>query len=125
MSLIGNNLLSLAMSVQPKQAAVWHQFTGRTTNTIGYDVPTFAAPATLYGSWQPMSKETAQRLGFDIQESYAYFYASAPVNTAGRDMQGDEFTFDGSRWKAYGTVDWMALDSWSEILLVRIGPDAG
>lgn len=120
----GSNLLRLALSVQGTQTLRWHQATGRTTNSVGKDVTAYADPVDVKGSFQPMSRASVMRNGLNIEKNYGTLYCVEPIQTAGRDLSGDQFSYGGSRWQAAGEIDWTMQDSWDAVTLVRIGPDA-
>lgn len=123
MSVPGINTLALALSIQGVQKVMWYENTGRTTNSVGKDVPEYADAVAVYGSFQPMSRTQVEKMGFDLQEDYATFFASKPFSPVGRDGSGDQFTFGGSRWQAMADTDWFAQDGWDAVFMVRVGPD--
>lgn len=122
MSVPGSNLLALAMTAIAPQPVVWRASTGRTTDASGRMVSTFAAPVTLYGSFQAVNTNLITQYGLDMNQRYAVFYASARFKEPNRDTAPDVFDFDGRRWVMVTGVDWFGIDSWDSVLVVDSGP---
>lgn len=122
MSIPGLNLLALASTVIRPQETTYFRWLGKTTNDIGYDVPTFAAGVTVYGSFQPVKREKFETLGLDFSKEYATFYATGAFRPVMRSTQPDQFAFNGKRWEVVDLVDWFAQDGWQAALLENVGP---
>lgn len=116
------NLLALASTVIRPQAVQYFRWTGKTTNDIGFEVPTFAAGVTVYGSFQPVSRDKFETLGLDFSKEYATFYATGVFRPVMRATQPDQFAFNSKRWEVRDLVDWFAQDGWQAVLLENVGP---
>lgn len=122
----GSNILRMALGAIAAQAVPYRRYTGTTTRADGIQVPTFAAPVTLYGSWQPVSADQLVRWGLDPAKKMAIFYVSAPLNEPGRDISGDRADYAGSEWEARDADgEWFPQDGWTGMLFQRIGPTGG
>jgi len=118
----GSNLLAMALTVQGQQAVVYRRATARTTDAAGRLVTTYAAPVTIYGSFQAVNTSLLTQYGLDLNKRYSTFYASSRFNEPGRDQAPDAFDYDGRRWIAVTGVDWFAQDGWDSVLVVDSGP---
>jgi hypothetical protein len=117
---LGGNLLNLALKVIPKQTVLYSQFTGRTTNSIGLDVISFAAAVNVTGSFQPVPREKIENMGLDYNKSYCNFYTSTPLADLMRDTAGDRFVFGGRTYQVMSNIDWTNVDAWLCSLAVAI-----
>lgn len=115
-----SNLLNMALTIIAKQTVTYFQYTGRTTNAIGYDVASFAAGIDLLGSWQPVPRDRYEYLGLDFQRNYVTFYVSKNILDIQRDVSGDQIEYNGKRWQCQSSNDWYAVDGWVGILCVEI-----
>lgn len=118
----GSNLLNMAFSVIGKQTVSYLRATGETVNAIGYKVPTFATAVSIQGSFQPVPRRLYQVYGLDMEKNYATFYTSLNVQDIQRAKQGDVVEFNNVRWLCQSENDWFAVDGWTGVLLVDIGP---
>ena len=120
----GSNLLGIALSVLGAQTASYYARTGRTKNSRGVFVTTFAPPIDVIGSWQPMNKTTVTAMGLDMSKDYATFYSATPFNTIDENEPADEFTYAGRRWRAISKTNWTPADGWNGVVVVDVGADA-
>lgn len=116
----GMNLLNMAMTVITPQAVEYYAFTGRATNAIGIDVPTYAAPAPMRGSLQPVPRTLYQANGLDYEKNYYTFYTPNNVLDVRRDVSGDQITFNGMRLQVLASNDWFPMDGWVGVLCVQV-----
>ncbi len=118
--MILGNLLNQALSIIPRQAFTYYAFTSRVTNDVGYDVPSYADPETLYGSVQAIPRSTYQFQGLDLQKNFINVYVSKEVIDIGRDVSGDQIVFNGKRFQCESATDWYGIDGWLCILCVEV-----
>lgn len=117
------NLLNLALSTPlPKQTVQWYQFVSKTTNEIGLDVDTFAAPVGVIGSFQPVPRSKLQFMGLDYNKSYCQFYTSTAFADLMRDAAGDQFVFAGDRYQVMSNTEWFNVNGWNGSLAVKLTP---
>ncbi len=116
----GSNLLNLAFSVIAKQSVIYYKALGRALNNVGQDVTTYAAGASLLGSFQPVPRNLYQQFGLDLQRSYFNFYVSADLIDLGRDVSGDQIVFNNQRYQCESATDWYSIDGWKAVLCVLI-----
>lgn len=124
MSIPGLNLLALASTVIAQQGVAYERWLANTTNAEGNDVPAYAAPVTVWGSFQPVSLDRIESLGLDMGRDYATFYATGAYRPGWRDDSPDRFTYGGRTWEASGVVDWFAQDGWEAVLMVAVSKNA-
>lgn len=117
----GSNLLDDALSVIASQTITYYRMTGRTLNDIGQDVTAYAPGISIDGSLQPVPRTLYEKLGLNLQNSYYTFYTSNNVLDVARDVSGDQFEFNGSRYQVESNNDWYAQDGWKGVLCVLIG----
>jgi hypothetical protein len=118
----GSNLLKLALTVIAKQTVQYSAFLSRSTNAAGVDVPAFAAPVPITGSFQPVPRSYYVQLGLEFEKTYATWYdPQAAVNAIQRTRAGDRIDFGGTRYEALSQNDWRHVDGWTGTIFVRIG----
>lgn len=123
MSVPGSNLLALALTAIAPQPVQFRAYTGKTTRADGQQVNAYAAPVTLYGSWQAVTSQDKALYGLTLSSDYAVFYASTPMQNAVRDEAPDQFTYAGRRWSVIARTGWFAMDGWDSVLVIDIGPE--
>lgn len=114
------NLQALAATAVPQQQLKLIKFTGNVTNDAGYDVPSYADPVDITGSIQPMSADTAARLGLDFRETRAVLYTSADIALAKEGTQPDRVEYGGKLYDAVSITDWRHQDDWAHFMLVAV-----
>ena len=114
------NLQALASAVIPQQAVLHHRCIGNVTNDMGYNVPNYAAPVEITGSFQPMTAQDATKLGLDFRQVNATFYTSASVALAGKGTQPDRIEYGGKLYDVIGVTDFKAQDGWAQYILVAV-----
>jgi len=116
----GSNILNMAMGLIGAQTVGWLQFTGFATNAAGVDVPNFAAPVDVPGSFQAVPFKLVQELGLDWSKTYGTFYASRNFGDPERDKTGDRLTYAGKVWQIVSKTTWHAQDGWDYVLCVEL-----
>lgn len=118
----GLNLLDVALSVIQPQQLTYYQATGRTENAVRQYATTYAAPATIYGSFQPVSRALYQVYNLDLQKSYFVLYTSSNVIDIERDLSADQISYAGKRYQCLSDQpDWLVQDGWKGVLCVFSG----
>lgn len=120
MSVPGSNILGMAMGLIGAQAVGWLQFSSMTTNPAGVKVPTWAAPVTVYGSFQAVSSKLIHELGLDLSRNYGTFFASRNFGDVGRDKTGDRLTYAGKTFQVISKTPWHAQDGWDYVMCVEV-----
>ena len=121
----GSNILNQALTVIARQQVVYYKMTGRTLNSVGQTITSYALGRSLRGSFQPVPRSVYPIYGLDLQKDYYTFYVSANVLDVGRDISGDQIAFNDDRFQIESANDWFAIDGWKGVLCVRIGEDEG
>lgn len=118
----GVNLLGMALRLITPQTISYFACTGRATNAVGVDAPTFAAPVTLANvSVQPVPLEKYETLQLDFGRAYVTLYTQRGTVALQRgDNGGDEFEYDGRRWHITSNTRWAPLDGWDGAIAVAI-----
>lgn len=119
----GSNLLKMALTVIARQFVIYYMDTGRTANTVGQYVTTYAPPRVVSGSFQPVPRQLYEQFGLDLQKNYFTFYAPNPLMDITRNVSGDQIAFNGVRFQVESKNDWFAMDGWVGVLCVYIGID--
>lgn len=114
------NLQALASSVIPQQTVLHHRFVGNVTNDMGYNVPTYALPVAITGSFQAMTAQDAAKLGLSIRQVNATFYTSADIALAGEGTQPDRIEYGEKLYEVIGVTDFKAQDGWAQYVLVAV-----
>lgn len=117
----GINLLSIALTAIAAQSGQWIKFLGNTTNDRGQDIPTYAEPAPIVGSFQATDVRTIQAMGLDMTKQYRTLYTSNNVQTVDRGTSPDLLIFYGRKYQVAGEADWFNQDGRKALILVDIG----
>jgi hypothetical protein len=120
MKIPSQNLLRMALSVIQKQTFEYYAFTGRSNSDIGTLNATYAAPATVQGSVQPVPRRLFEQLGLDLQRNYSYFFVPQAVLDIDRGVSGDQFIYNNQTWQALSTTQWAGVDGWDQVLCVQV-----
>ena len=119
----GSNLLNMALTLIHKQVVQYYQYVSRTPNSVGQDITTYAAPISMYGSFQAVRRELYETYGLDLQKDYSTFYTSNNVLDVTRNVSGDQLVYQGRRYQVESDNDWYAQDGWKGVLVVDLGAD--
>ena len=121
----GSNLLAQALTViAPTQCLHWAT-TGRTLNSIGQWIVTYAEPVNIWASVQAVPRKVYRELGLDFQKSYVQFYSVTLITDLTRDTAGDLLEWNGRRYQLESKNDWKAIDGWAGVVGVDIGEATG
>lgn len=115
----GSNLLATALSVIGAPTVTYYRYAGRSRNEVGQYV-TEVSQETRQGSVQAVSRNLYEQLGLDLQKNYVWFYAIGSTQDIGRDVSGDQFDFNGSRYEILSLTDWTPIDGWNGALAVQV-----
>lgn len=116
----GSNLLAQALGVIAPQGVSIQRWTGRAKNANGDWVTSYAAPVTIAGSLQAVSRTLYVQLGLDMAKNYVMLYTTEPVKIIERDGSGDRVTYGGKLYQGESAVDWRAQDGWGSYLFVEV-----
>lgn len=116
----GSNLLNMALGVIGAQEVQWRRNTGVVTNSAGIDVASFAAPETVFGSFQAVPRSLYQFQGLDFTKNYAMFYASHDMKDVLRDRAGDRLTYGSVTYAVESATSWFLQDGWDGVLCVEL-----
>lgn len=119
----GSNLLKSAMKLIKKQTVQHRPFLGRGVNSIGNNTDQYGPGKDIRGSFQTVPRSSYEKNGLDFSNSYATFYSTTPIGCVDRGRSGDLIIFAGRTWKCEAPNDWYAVDGWTGVLMVDIGPE--
>lgn len=122
MSTPGGNLLALAFGAIAPTPIPFYKFQSRTANSVGVFVATYENPVAILASVQAVPRNVYQELGLDFQKDYVMVYAIRDIKDIGRGTSGDRIAWNNSLWQLVSESDWFAMDSWTGVLAVRVGP---
>lgn len=122
----GSDLLADALDVIDAQAVAYYPALSRTENAVGQFVTTYAdVPTTIYGSFQPVSRNLYSQYNLDLQKSYYVFYSSTNIADVERDTSSDQLVYAGKRYQVESNnPDWYAVDGWKGVLCVYINDES-
>ncbi len=115
----GINILAIAQTVQSKLPFIHRQYTGRTTNALGFDVATYT-PIDRTGSIQAVDRKLYTQMGLDFKKSYIAIWVTADLADLGRGRAGDQVVFGGQLYEIMDQVDWFPIDGWDQVVCVRV-----
>lgn len=125
----GSNILGMALGVIGSQTVKWFAFQGVTTGPTGLDTSTYATGVDIVkGSVQPVDRARYSELGLDWQKNYiTWFVPNVVAQTIKRDPDGngDVIEWNARRYQIVGDTPWSAIDSWTRLLCIELGPATG
>lgn len=121
----GSNLLAQALTVITPSECLLYSQTGRTLNSIGQWVSTYADPVAVLASVQAVPRSVYKMMGLDWQKSYVQFYSVDLIQDLARDRSGDMLEWNGRRYEIQSKNDWRPMDGWSGIVGVDVGEAVG
>lgn len=118
----GMNVAAVAMTAIWKQTITYYRNTGRELSAIGTFLSTYADPLTIRGSWQFQSRKVIEKLGLQLNATYAIFYSEwQNVVDIQRDMSGDVLIYGGNQYNVIQTPsDWDVEDNWVGVWCVKV-----
>jgi hypothetical protein len=120
MSIPGQNLLKMALTLIAKQKVNYYKYTGRVLNSVGQYVTSYEPAVVIVGSFQPVPRNLYAQYGLDFQKNYCTFYALNDVIDLKRDITSDRIAFNSQLYQVESANDWFALDGWKGVLCVQI-----
>lgn len=117
----GINLLNIALGVIQAQSGHWVRFLGNTINDRGQDIPSYADPVEIVGSFQPVDARIIKELGLSTEKQYRNLYTSNPIAGLKRGTSPDLAIFYGRKYQTVGETDWFQQDGRVAVLLVDVG----
>lgn len=118
----GANLLAMANRLIAFQSIAWQSNQGTTPDGAGLDVSTFAPPATIRASVQPVPRSVMVKEGLDLESSYLMVYTKQPLKDLRRDKTPDLLIFGGRKYNVEANTNWKLQDGWLGSLVVDAGP---
>lgn len=116
----GSNLLTMAFGMISRQPVQWLVFTGFTKNAAYVQVPGFAAPVDIAGSFQPIDRNLYEALGLDWTKNYANFFYEATFHDVTRDITGDRLIYAGKTYQIESRQPWFEQDGWEKVLCIEV-----
>lgn len=120
MEVPGSNLLAEALEVIEPQLITYFRNTGRTQNDVYQWVSDFDAGTEIYASVQAVKRSVYDQFGLEFQRNYVMLFVMVDAIDLDRDVSGDEFEWNGRRYRCESESDWYAMDGWTSILSVKI-----
>ena len=121
MGVPGNNILEEALSIIESQTIAYYQATGRTLNSVGQDITTYALPLDIAGSFQPVPRALYEQYGLDFTKDYFNFFVSKNLVDITRDVSNDLLVFYGTVYQCESATEWFAIDGWLQMLCCASG----
>lgn len=117
----GNNLLNMCLRIIAPQTVYWYQSVSSPLNSIGQNVTEYAAPLSILGSFQPVSRQVIFNLGLDMQKSYFVFYSSNNFQDIERDKSPDLLVQGLNVYQIASCAEWFDQDGWVGALVCYSG----
>jgi hypothetical protein len=118
----GANLLNLAHRLISWQKVKYFVTTGRTLNAAKQWVATYDAGKDISCSIQAINRSTYVAMGLDFNVLAVNIFAPLNLIDLQRDSSGDQFEYNGDRYKMANGQNWFEQDGWATCMAVRIGP---
>jgi hypothetical protein len=116
----GANVLNMAFRAISTEIVTYFEDAGRVQNDIGQDITGYVTGINVRGSFQPVPRKLYEQLGLDLQKSYFNLYVPNNVIDVGRDVSGDQISFQGQRFQCESATEWFGIDGWVAVLCVMI-----
>ena len=120
MAVPGSNLLTAALELICPEPFQLYRYQGKTTNDIGYDVRTYAAPITIRGSIQAVDRAYYAEQGLDFNKRHIQVWTETEVEDLYRARSGDQIAWEGQRWEVLNESDWFPIDGWNSFVAVQV-----
>lgn len=118
---VGNNLLSLALTVINSKTVDYYEFISREINADGQFEATWADPIEITGSLQSIGRTYQNQLGLDMTKSYVMWYDPRSLaREVRRNTTGDKIVYFGQTFIAEDSSDWSHIDGWKGVLFVQV-----
>ena len=117
----GTNLLRQAQTLIRPTTVTYFQFMGRTTNTIGQDVSSYAPGVAISANVQAVKRAFYQRMGLDYTKRYIEIWTTTDTVDLYRDRAGDQIEWEGRRYELMNEEEWTPIDGWNSALAVDVG----
>lgn len=117
----GGNILALAMRMMRPATVTWYAANGRTTDTVGQWVTSYATPVTIKGSMQAVQRDRYEFMGLDVQKNYVLFFTTSPLIDVRRGTSPDKIVYGGRTYICESSSPWQAIDGWTQMLCVDVG----
>lgn len=121
MPIPGSNLLKKALGVIGSQTLSYYKASGRSLNSIGQDVTTYALPVSVKGSFQPVPKALYAQFGLDFTKDYFNFFVSKDLVDITRDVSNDLLVFNSVVYQCESATKWYQIDGWLQMLCCASG----
>lgn len=119
----GSNILAIALTAIAPSTLSYYKNTGLVTGVSGLEVPTYAAPVQVKGSFQPVPRNLYEIYGLDFSKEYFNLYISKLIIGVDRDSAGDQLGFSEARYKCKSVTPWSSIDGWNAVLCVKVDDD--
>ncbi len=116
----GSNLLRLAHRLISWQDVTYFRTTGRTLNAAKQWVAEYDAGTKLQCSIQAIDRNTYINMGLDFNVLAVNIFAPLDLVDVERDSSGDQFEYNGDRYKMANGQNWFEQDGWATCMAVRI-----
>lgn len=116
----GSNILNMAFSVIGQHELTLYKAVGRTVNSVGYDVTSYAAPVKIRGSVQAVPRSRYADLGLDLNENYISLFTCSRVSDVQRGQSGDKILFDCKSYQVTSKTDWQGIDGWQSVICQQL-----
>lgn len=120
MSVPGSNLLTQAFRMIARQPVQWLRYQGMTKNAAYIEVPSWADPVDIAGSFQPIDRNLYQALGLDWTKNYANFFYENTFQDVTRDVTGDRLVYGGKTYQIESKQPWFLQDGWEKVLCIEV-----
>ena len=114
------NVLATVQTVIGTQDFEYLEYLGRTTNSIGLDVSSYAAAVPLKGSVQPVDRAKYEEMGLDFTKNYFSILCLQDVKDLERTKAPDQIIFDSVTYEVMGESDWTVPAGWNRVLVIEI-----
>lgn len=115
-----DNVLLTAMMVIPPEPIKYEKWVSNTTNSIGYDVSTYATAVDTIASIQGhISEKMYQAYGLDLNRNYCLVDIPAELVGVAEKTTPDRLTFHGRKWIVVKCNNWHTYNGWCKLIVVE------
>lgn len=115
-----SNLLAQAHNLIPYEKAVYFKWLTSEKNSNLLMKNEFAPGKTIKVKVNAVKTSLLKQLGLDYKKVYRMLYSIPKVSGLSRINAGDQFEFEGKRWKVEAQTGWFATAGWDSFVMIEV-----
>jgi len=117
-----NNLLQMAMNIIPRVQFQHKAFVSQEPNDIGFVIPTYGDPVTVWGCVQAVENSAYTQLGLEFGKNYISVWGQIAMLGIDKQEVADQIIYDSKTFNVVKSTDWMNYNGWTSVIAVEVKP---